>query len=160
MGKKYNYSKYATPKSEPKCVKYWDREFVATELWINWTVLKTMLSEKIPSIMDEADVGKKEATNILWTAFIEATCGEEGNPCTEDYKAFCKGLNPYTWAYFTPRLTVGSDIHDGFTEKQALKRYQNWLAADPKNPIFGKYKVLPDLQVVEIKKKQSRRKKK
>ena len=68
-----------------------------------------------------------------------------------------KTVNEYTFAYWTPRLTIGSEINDGFTEEQAVMRYQNWLKADKQNPIFGRYRVTQDLEVVEIKRRRKKR---
>ena len=156
MGNKPNYSKYSTPINEPKSVKYWDRELIRTDLWTDWTILKSVLKLQIPDIMKELDIGKKEATQILWSAFVEATCGDEASPCREAYKNFVRGIDGYHFAYWTPRLTIGSDIHDGISEQDALRRYQNWLNSDPSNPIFGKYKVLENLDIVEMKRRKKR----
>lgn len=155
---KPNYSKYVTPSSDPDCVKYWDRELKATALWMDWTLLKTMLKMGLEDIKSSLGVEDAEANQILWTAFIEATCGDRESPCYEHYKNFMRTVDEYHFAYWTPRLTIGSDIHDGFSEKVARQRYANWLNEDIKNPIFGKYKVGVDLSITEIKLNRRRKK--
>jgi hypothetical protein len=153
------YSRYVTPSTEPDCVKYWDRELAGTSLWIDWTLLKSMMKTQIPDVQAELGGTKREAVDVLWSAFIEATCGDRQSPCHSLYRNFVKSMDSYGFAFWTPRLTIGSEIHDGFTEKQALQRFANWLADDPQNPIYGNYRVSANLEITEIKKTRRRRKK-
>jgi hypothetical protein len=153
------YSRYVTPSTEPDCVKFWDRELSSTPLWIDWTLLKSLLEAQIPEIQAELGGTKQSATKVLWTAFIEATCGDEESPCHPVYRNFMRSMDEYYFAYWIPRLTIGSDIHEGFSEKVAKQRYANWLADDPQNPVFGRYRVSANLEITEIKKTRRRRKK-
>ncbi len=152
-----NYSKYVTPISAPSCVQYWERELYQTPLWLDWTVLKTVVESSIPEVMESLSIACDEATKVLWDAFIEATCGDQQSPCHSAYRNFMRSMDEYHFAYWIPRLTIGSDIHDGFTEGAARQRYANWLEDDPKNSIFGKYRVLPNLKIIKNRHRRFKR---
>ena len=156
---KPNYSKYITPKEDPPCVQYWDREFSASPLWMDWTMLKTMVKTLVPDIQSDLNVGLIEANHVLWTAFVEATCGDVTSPCHDAYVDFMTGMSDYNFAYWLPRLTIGSDIHDGMSEANAMKKFGKWLKAHPSHPIFGRYKVHPNLDITKIPKRRIRKRK-
>jgi hypothetical protein len=145
---------YTTPEDAPSCVQYWEKELSSTTLWFDWIVLKTVVESEIPNVMNALSCDKNEATQTVWTSFIEATCGDKQSSCYRAYKDFMRRVDEYHFAYWTPRLTIGSDLHDGYSLDKAKQRYANWLNEKPENPIFGRYVVKPDLSIVQHKRKR------
>lgn len=146
-----NTFQYKTPEHEPQCVHFWERELINTPLWFNWIILKTHLNAEKCRLIQSESCTYEEASDLIWFDFIEATCGVKNSIARKLYSQFLRKIDGYHFAYWIPRLTIGSDIFDGFSEQQARKRYGKWLDDDPENPIFGQYRVTKSLRIVPLK---------
>jgi hypothetical protein len=152
------YTKHETPSVSPKCVHYWDSKFIHAPFWMDWLLFKAIAESNIPQIKKTQQCTIKKAHQILWNAFVEATCGDEKSPLWDSSGDFIRCLSDYDMAYYLLHLYIGSDINDGFTEEEAIERYKIWLKEKKNNGIYGKYKVTCDLEILPVKKPRSKRK--
>ena len=142
------YTKYKSERNNPKCVQYWDSVFQKSNFWFDWVLLKAEVHSFLPEVMEEFMCTEKQGLQILWEDYIEATCGEEDTPMWDVSGDFIRILSEYDMAFYLIHLSIGSDIQDGFTEKQGRKRYIEWLKESKKNGVYGKYRVNTKLEIV------------
>lgn len=152
--------RYKTPKQEPKCVKYWDKQYLGSEFWFDWLMVKNTATHFIPEIMEELDCSIKEAQEVVWTAYIEASCGDEESPMFDAFSELACGLSDYSFALYTMHLTIGSDIHDGFSKSEAKDNYREWLEDDAENRLFGDWMITNKLKIIPSAKRKKKGKRK
>ena len=156
MSKKY--TKYKTPQNQSKAVKYWDKVYHGSDFWFDWIALKTTAEYHAKEIQEEEGLSLKEAREIVWNAYIDATEGNEDSPMWIAYEDFCMSLSDIGFAIYTPHLTIGTNIHYGHSEKKAKKMFVDWLRKSPKNPVYGLYRINEDLEILQTKKLKKLRK--
>ena len=153
--------KYKTNPQQPKCVKYWDRVFLNSSIWVHWIVFKEIAEAYLPSIQEDFDCNLRTARSILWNNFIDATCGDQDSPLWDDSGDLFRALTERELAEYMMHLSIGSDINDGMTEKAAIQEYINWLEADPEeNGTYEGYRVTTALEIVPVKKGPRKRRRK
>ena len=148
------YTKYKTPSNQPKSVKYWDKIYRNSDFWFPWVALKTVAESFLPDIMAECECNKSEARHIVWSAYIAATEGDEESPMWDACGDLAIELDDYGFALYTSHLTIGSNIHDGMSEKEAKKHFVQWLRESPENPVYGKYRVTESLKIEPLKRRK------
>ena len=153
------YEKYQSDKNSPKSVKYWDSKFIKTDFWIDWILMKAEVESFLAEVKEEFKCKDRKALRIVWSSFIEATCGDEESPMWDITGDFIRGLSEYNMAFYLIHLSIGSDIHDGMTEQEGIDRYVEWLKDSKGNGVYGEYKVTTNLEIVPVGKKFRRKKK-
>ena len=147
----HQYTKYKTPKDQPQSVKYWDKIYRKSDFWFSWVALKAVAESFLPDIMEECECDATEARRIVWSAYIAATEGDEESPMWDACGDLAMDLTDYGFALYTSHLTIGSNMHEGLSEKEAKRQYVEWLRESPKNPIYGKFKITESLEIVPLK---------
>lgn len=163
---KYPYTPYKTKRSEPKCVKYWEKHFVKCSFWLDWIVFKEAAYyhvDEVKTYLTEENMRStvKEAKNIIWNAVISAYEGDnENNPLTGEYREFIDTIEDSEMMIFLAHLQIGSSIHQGLSEAKARKEYLEWLKEDKNNPVWGNYALTSNFQIISLKEFQESLKKK
>lgn len=148
--KKFPYQPYTTPKTAPQAIHFWDNAYRQTTFWYDWLVLKSTAEFLRQDIQDCLGCTIEEADNAIWHDYIDATEGKTASPMFEVYRNFCMTLTIDTFPLYCVYLSIGCDIHDGLSEREAIEKYKDWLLKDPKNPIYGDYRVHSDLTIHKI----------
>lgn len=151
--------KYQTPSISPKCVHYWDAKFLGKTFWADWIIMKSVGESMVPDIKKKLKCDDKKAHQVLWNAFVEATCGDEDSPMWTPSGDFIRSLGDYDLAYYLMHLYIGSDINDGFSEAKAWDRYKAWLKEKKNNGNYGVYRVTPEFEIVLNSSSNKKRKK-
>ena len=147
---KRKHEKFQSDKSDPPCVQYWDKVYKKHSFFFDWLIVKSNASTQVGEVMKELDCDREEAIDTVWNAYIEASCGDKSSPMWEPYSNLARTLDGVNFAIYTSHLTIGSDIHDGYTEKEAIANFKAWLKQGKKNPIYGEWAVTQDLEYVPL----------
>ena len=140
---------YKTSRTAPKCVKYWDKVFKNKGYYFDWQVMRTLVESKVTEIKQELEITSKEARVVAWNAYCAAAEGEDDSPLWKDYQEFSREVEGKDLPEFVYHVTVGMDIHGGWTEKQSKTAFIEWLKEDYDNGDFGEYRMTTQLKVVK-----------
>ena len=143
--------KYKTPRSQPKCVKYWDRKFRTLNIWFNWVATKSHVDHTLTEVMTELEMRKPEAREIAWGAFVAAVLHEE-SPIEHLYNDLLSAVEPIEFPLLFCYLMIGADIFNGQSERDAIFLHKEWLT-EGDNAIFGDFKITTDFIVVPRKRR-------
>ena len=146
-----NYTAYKTNRQAMKCVKYWDKVFRETGLFFDWQVTCASVEYHIPLIQKELGLRKRDARNLVWSAYCDAVTGNVESPFFEEYDQFCASVTEDLIPFFSLVKCIGVDIHGGYTERQAEQEFKNWLSEDPQNGIFGNFQITADLSIERVR---------
>lgn len=146
MGK--NDKPYSTPRTAPKCVKYWDKVFKNKKYYFDWQVMRSVVEAKVPEIIDQLELPAKDARTVAWNAYCAAIEGDEESPIWDEYGDFLDVIEDPDMPEFVMRQVIGSDLHSGCTEKEAKRLFIEWLDEDPEHGDFGDYKITRALKVI------------
>lgn len=133
---------------QPVCLRYWDRQFVSLKFWPHWVHLKNSVHKYLPFIRSEAHCSHQAAMVFAWRTYLDVTNGDEDNPFLDDYLKLVRAIQPSELPLYLCHTSIGSDMLDGHSESEARQLYQDWLAADPDNPIFEDWALSSDLRVI------------
>lgn len=145
------YQSYTTNRQLPKAVKYWDKVFRQTELFFPWQAAFAAVEYHVPLVQKELELSKKEAREMVWGAFCEAITGDVTSPFFQEYDDLCQTVTDATMPIFTLAMTVGVDINAGYSEREAIEEFKTWLSEDPKNGLFGNYRINSDLSIQQVR---------
>ncbi len=134
----------------PMCVRYWDRQFANLGFIHQWDALKQIVNEQLPIIRHEFECSHRESLEIAWETYIDASNGEVDNPFQQVYIQLVQSLSEAELPLYLCHTSIGSDIHLGLSESDAIAQYQQWLQDDPEHPIFGQWALTQTLQVIPI----------
>ena len=145
------YQCYTTNRQMPKVVKYWDKIFRKTQLFFPWQAALAAVEYHVPMVQQELSLSKKEARDMVWSAFCDAITGDVNSAFFPEYDDLCQMVTDDTMPIFTMAMTVGVDIHAGYSEREAIEEFKIWLAEDPRNGVFGNYRINSDLSVQQVR---------
>ena len=74
-----------------------------------------------------------------------------GNDSCTHASFTCQAVTESLMPIFTIAMSIGVDINSGFTEREATREFQNWLAEDPNNGTFGRYRINADLSIEQVR---------
>jgi len=153
--------KWNTPSQEPIYVHYWDKIYQKTDIWFHWIAFKGAAESFLPEIMEDFACNLKEAKEILWESYIDATCGDEESPLWDASGDLLRALSEKDFTFFMIHLAIGTNIYEGNNLEEATQIYVDWLNEDQKeNGRYGKYRVTTDLEIIPVPKKKRARKSK
>ena len=115
-----NYTVYKTNRQATKCVKYWDKVFRET-LFFDWQVTYASVEYHIPLIQKELSLSKREARNLVWSAYCDAVTGNVESPFFEEYDQFCTAVTEDLIPFFSLVKCIGVDIHGGILNAKQSK---------------------------------------
>ena len=144
------HEKYQSPKNSPKSVVYWDSKFIHSNFWMEWIIMKAEIEHFLPQVKAEYKCKDRKGLRMLYSSFIEATCGDDESPLWDITGDFVRSLSEHDLAYYLLHLSIGSDIHDGMTEQEGIDRYIEWLNDNRMNGTYGDYKVTTELEIVPV----------
>ena len=145
------YLPYRTNPQAARCVKYWDRVFRGTRLFLDWQTTMISIEHHVLIVQKELQLSKREARVLVWDAFCDAITGDGNSPFLKEYDDLCQAVTESLMPIFTIAMSIGVDINSGFTEREATREFQNWLAEDPKNGTFGRYRINADLTIEQVR---------
>ena len=145
------YESYRTNPLAPKCVKYWDKVFRNTELFFNWQATLVTVEHQVSIVQQELQVSAREARVLVWDAYCDAVTGDVTSPFFQEYDDLCQAVTESLMPIFTIAMSIGVDINAGFSEREATREFQNWLAEDPDNGTFGRYRINEDLTIEQVR---------
>ena len=140
------YRSYKSPKGTPACVKFWDRKFSKLNFWWDWLALRTIVENEISTIMQACQLPKAEATRVAWSAFCLVQ--ENDNPLKAAFLKFKNNLSPKEQALFLTYLAIGTLIHQGKEENEAIKEVRKIMQEDLKPKKKKKEKPASHFKVV------------
>jgi len=143
------HTPYQTPKSEPSMVKYIERSLLATSMWADWVVLKTLVLSFTDMVCQRTGVTRSRAHLMIWNAFTAAVEQDPHSPVFTELQHILTTIPDSERPIFIGRLRVGVLIHRGQTPKKAETQFQEWLT-DSKNATFGNYRLQADFTTVEV----------
>ena len=146
-----SYLPYITNPQAARCVKYWDRVFRRTRLFFHWQATMVAVEHHVSIIQAELQLTKREARVLVWHAFCDAVPGDVNSPFFQEYDDLCQSVTESLMPIFTIAMSIGVDINSGFTEHEATREFQNWLAEDPNNGTFGRYRINADLTIEQVR---------
>lgn len=144
-------SAYATveiPQNDPSYMRYWKKKFSKMDIWFDFNAWVATVHHHLPAIMEQAEVGAKEAMDIAWFEAMKAYTGEEDSILWGDYCKFLKTQPDEEICLFLAHYCIGFDIMFGKSERQAVKEYKEWMKEDIENPIYCDVALTLDFKVV------------
>lgn len=145
------YTAYKTNRQAPKCVKYWDAIFRHTEMFLDWQTTFAAVEYHVPFIQKELKTSKQDARVLVWNAYCDAVTGDVNSPFFEEFDHLCQVVSDDLMPLFAMANSVGVDIHNGFSRREAEQEFRDWLAEDPQNRRFGPYQINDDLSIERVR---------
>ena len=139
---------YRTPSNQPKCVHYWDKNFKNKSYSFDWQAMRAEVTYMLKEIEKALNITKKEAQGVAWNAYCHAVCDDDESPFYDSYLELFDVIPEEEIPEFIMHKSIGADIHQGMTEKQARRQFIKWLKEDPDNGNFGAFRMNPDLTVI------------
>ena len=143
------YEPYHPSAIDPQMVQYMDKTLVATSLWIDWIVLKSVLMQYVPQVQQRTGVTARRARNIVWNTFIAAIEGDRQAPLFYDVQQSIMHMSADMRPIFIARCNIALDIEKGMTEAEAEAKFYAWLSEDD-HAIFGQFRLRKDFTTEEI----------
>jgi hypothetical protein len=135
--------RYTISRSETSMVKYIERNLLATDLWSDWIVLKTLLLSFTGKVVKRTGVTKTRAYLMIWNAFAASVEGDSRSPVFHEFTRITTSIPADLRPIFLARIMIAVDIHKGATPKVAEEKFLEWLSLDD-NAIFGNHRLLDD----------------
>ena len=133
---------------QPRCVCYWDRQFLPYLFWKQWLNLKHTIQNHTADIQAQLECNYRDALDVAWSTYIDVTGGEQDNPFIDEYVQLIRSIEPHELPLYLCHTSIGTDIQNGYSEQEALSIYINWLNDDVDNPIFGDWALTNNLTVM------------
>ena len=145
-----NYGPYRSSKDLPDCVVFWDKMLIGSPYWLHWMAAQGELSSQITALKERTDCTKVESIAMVWNAFCAAAIGDEESPVWHIFEDFVTAIAESDMPLFVYWVTLGVDINNGMTHKEAKSSFITWLKEDENNGLFdGGFRLLPSLEVVQ-----------
>ena len=148
MSAQYKPSAYQTPSSFPGMIQYLDTHLKSLHLWFDWIVFQTKVLSYVTQIKNRVGVTRDRAESIVWSALLAAFEGDRQSPIFRDLHQFLTDIEDAERPIFVAHSMIAIDIHRGAQPDDALQSFLNWLQEDPAHSIFGRYRLLSNLQTV------------
>ena len=140
---------YKIQQSEFAMIKYIERNFLRTQLWFDWVVLKSMMLSCTSIVVDRTGVTARRAHHMIWNAFVATIEGDTRSPVMHEVQMVLHSIPCEQRPIFIGRTMIAADIHKGVSEKAAESKFQDWLKKDD-NDIFGDVRLLPNFTTEPI----------
>ena len=144
----YQPRPYQTPSSHPEMIQYLDIKFRSLNLWLDWVVFQTTVPSYVPQIKSRVGVTRMRAESIVWSALLAAFEGDRQSPIFRNLNQFLSDMGDSERPIFVAHSMIAIDIHRGARPDEALQSFLKWLEEDPAHSIFGRYRLLSNLQTV------------